>query len=137
MYNVNATLKNFASPQYCEQLDVFLKFSTPFYWRVKEKKSELAARIFDPEELYNNSDGALEEIKIIKIHNAYSVGELESLLPDYCIEKVNNRFRVFCDAAYNIPETESEKLADALAIMAISGLRRRVISIEPLIKRQQ
>lgn len=135
MYHSKACQRNFVSPSLCEQLSSLVDFLTPFYWKLNGNEFELMSNIFDPDEIYSSTTKMLEERNIISTVPAYTFGEMEMMLPDYYIDKVNGKYRILCDQKYLLQDVECESIADGMAIMVIEGLRKRVLNkniLEPI-----
>lgn len=137
MYIQKPTQANFVMPQLCAQLEELLPIETAFYWSSSDGETcELFSKLFDPDNYYLNTSRALNEIKIVKHYPAFSIGELSMILPDFAIDKVNNKYKIFCDAHYGLSDVTSDRIADGLALIVIEGIRKKVLDISSLLNTQ-
>jgi len=130
----NKVFQNHVSPHLCEELKYAGFNPKPkYFWKVYEMAVLLTTYVFDNDEYYRDGDKALDQMVPLKNKlPAFTVVEIESHLPDFCVCKVNGKYEISLDQAYGVDATTSERLPDAFALMMLAAIRKRVIDTTKL-----
>lgn len=128
MYNVESLKKNWVSPDLCQKLQEFLQIKTAFIWKQRPNGScDLETTLFDTDNYYGVVNELLVGSGYIQIFPAFTIQEMESVLPDYSLTREGGKYHVRCKGIFHL-ETVSEKLADALAVLVINGCRSNLLN---------
>lgn len=134
MYNLDAAQENWVFPITCLQLEKFLQVKTAFYWKVVGDNCQLVSSFFDPDYYYSSTNSALAEVGTLQLVRAFSLAEMDAILPDHTIMKRKGIYRINCIGIAHTIRTEHHRLADALALMVMECIRKNVIDISSIVK---
>ncbi|HYC27730.1 MAG TPA: hypothetical protein VEB42_02925 [Chitinophagaceae bacterium] len=128
------------APPYCRLLlEEGLTQSTPYHYVIIDGLAELNTYAFDRDDYYAQADANVcytnKDHKPL-ILPAYTIMDLEKTLPDYCICRCNGKYELSVEGTF--PELEvvkEDRLPDALALMVMQGIRKRVLRTENINER--
>lgn len=124
---------NYASPSICQKLhDIGLTNQVSAIWKVYEKETVLVGYQFDTDDYYKQADANYDVIvpPIVNVP-AYSIAELEILLPDYRMSMIQGEYQIHYDRYRTTKNTvRSNRLADAFAEAVLDLIQNNIINIE-------
>lgn len=124
--------QNFVKPQFCKELyDRGLYFNVCYFWIVRDQQLELVTKAFDPDGYYDNAtvNNLMDEANpATSILPAYSIKDIEKLLPRYMVE-FNQKYFV---RLHNIPQLKATdvRMPDAFAAMLVNCIDNDVVGLE-------
>ena len=122
------------APPYCRLLlEEGLTQSTPYHYVVIDGLAELNTYAFDRDDYYAQADANVSYTN--KDHKplilpAYTIMDLEKALPDFCICRCNGKYELSVEGFYSLDVVKDNRLPDALALMVLQGIRKRVLKAD-------
>lgn len=128
-------MQDFVSPTLCIDLVLAgLNLKTPFQYRVVNNTATLDSNCFDTDNYYEDGRKYLQLIRPATFIPAFQIVDMEKLLPDYLLGRVNNHFILRCDDMFKLDEEQNERIPDAFAMMVLQGFRKRILQADYCIK---
>ena len=132
----NHLLNAFVSPIYSVYLkDIGLKIDTPYFWQVNNGLAELHTHVFDMDEVYKQAFANQQAVAnafgvTTSIIAAFTVADMEKLLPDYFLSCNTGTYTLTCDKMWALQDETSNHLPDVFAMMVLQCIRKKIVSIE-------
>lgn len=127
----DALLQNFVNPALCKQLyDHGLYFAVKFFWVVRGATLQVISQAFDPDDYYSDAMMMMDAASPVEsILPAYTVKDLEKLLPSYALAQCNGSYAL---KLHRIPQltANSLRMPDVFAHMLLLCIRHDVINLE-------
>lgn len=100
-----------------------------FFWRRNGNEVTLDTFLFDADAYYSLPGEILNgDARPVNSIPAYTLGDIQKHLPDYCLCRVNNIYEISLDKNYQVEEVmKSDRLPDAFAIAALKCLELKII----------
>lgn len=118
--------KDFVSPSLClDMLACGLTDKTPFRWKNVQNTWILWSDSFDPDNYYQIAKDWIAEYNDIQVLPAYTVAQMESIIPDYLLEKRSGQYVLSVENIYGLPSVGNTRLADAFGYLVIEILRNK------------
>lgn len=119
----------FVSAILCEDLRrVGLTEKTPFHWKLRNGEAFIWSNDFDPDQYYSQSEEHIGYIWVTNTVPAYSAADIEKIVGDFFhIAKAGNH-EVTCYQHRRVGTRKAPRYADALALIAVELLMRRIIT---------
>ena len=127
----NPLYRNFVSPDFCKQLsDAGFCPPAMFYWKVYHLQTKLVSFVFDPNGYYKEESQLADQLcPPCFLLPAYTFMDIECHLPGYLINSNGaNHYEITIDNYYKVESVQANRLPDALAMMWLTGARKRIFS---------
>lgn len=119
----------FVSPVLCKDLmETGLTDKTPFHWKLKNGEAFIWSNSFDPDGYYDNAEELINQIYTTISIPAYTCADIEKLVGDFFHICKKGEHEVTAYHHTRIGTRRAPRYADALALIAIEILKRRIIS---------
>lgn len=120
--------KEFVSATLCNELmQAGLEVQLPFFWKVYQK-AILKSFAFDNDDYYKEGDIVIDQLyPPTAIIPAFQIGDLDKLMPDYYISRVNNEFTLSILDIYRMGSVTEKRLPDAYAKMILACIHHHII----------
>lgn len=132
MYNIPDTKENWANPIICKKISNILEVKTAFYWKKINDEAEIVTSLFDDDGYYAKANSLLSETNCAEYIPAFTVAEMQAMLPDYSFARYGKKFRIALLGFYKNERVETERMADALAEMVLIALKNNMVNIKAL-----
>jgi hypothetical protein len=125
-------LRDFVSPVYCVYLvEQGMNIETPYYWRITNEEARLMTHVFDIDESHRQALANQDYINpIVKKLPAFSLGDMQLIIPDYFLSRHYGAFTLSCDKMFGLDDVSADRMPDAFAIMALQCFRTKITNIE-------
>jgi hypothetical protein len=126
--------QNYVSPRICSDLK-YAGFTAcaVFQWKVYEQDLILDTKIFDVDDYYKEGNDLIDKVQpLLEVLPAWTIKEIERLLPDFCICRVNKNYEMSIDGHYGVEAIQSDRLPDLFGLMMLACLRKRVIKLNKI-----
>lgn len=121
----------FISPIYSVYLkEQGLNIATPFFWRLMNNSAYLHSHVFDLDEHYHQAFACVDFVYPIPTLSAYTLSDMELMIPDYFISKHGNNYTLSCDKMWTLDDVTDPRLPDALAIMLLQCFRKKITNVD-------
>lgn len=100
-----------------------------YFWRRHGNEVALDTFLFDVDKYYSIPNEILTgDARPVDSFPAYTIGDVQKFLPDYCLCRVNNDYEISLDKNYRVEgEMKANRLADAFALAALKCLDLKII----------
>jgi hypothetical protein len=95
---------------------------TPFKWRVLRHAATLTTTVFDTDNYYVDGQKMVDAIDAPAYFPAFTIGDLQKILPDYLLNKNNNEYELSCSSLFKLDVETSDRMPDVFAKVVIKGL---------------
>jgi hypothetical protein len=128
----NALFQNFVSPELCRDI-VTAGFTAEviFQWKIYPSEIQLFSKSFDEDSYYSDGSALIDSFHapIMRVP-AYTIKEMETELPAYCLCKdPNGMYIIMFDDAYQLPSCSDKRLPDAFAKGLIQAMKKRIVNL--------
>ncbi len=125
----------FARPSICDQLQKEgLSGDVLLWWAMNGAECRLCTYFFDNDNYYAAVQSVIESVSKWEKLPAYSIVDLEKLLPHGWLASRNNlgQYEVCIDDMWKLEPVVSPRLADALALMLLHAIKAGVLKVGQL-----
>ena len=123
--------RGFISPVYCVYLqEQGLDIATPFIWRIINNQAFLHTHIFDVDNTNMQSIANVDYISPVSTLSAFTMADMELMIPDYFISRHGNSFTLSCDKMWGLEDVTDVRLPDAFALMLLQCFRKKITNVE-------
>lgn len=121
----------FISPVYSVYLqEQGLDIATPFFWRLMNHCAYLHSHVFDLDENNRQSFANVDFITPVTTLSAYTLSDMELMIPDYFISRQGNSFTISCDKMWSLDDVTDPRLPDAFALMLLQCFRKKITNVK-------
>jgi hypothetical protein len=118
----------FAAPVLCKDLhEAGLTEQTPFHWKIQNGQAFIWSEAFDPDHYYKQSSSIIDAHYTIAVIPAYSAADLEKIIGEFIHFVKEGNHEITPSKHIRIGTRKAPRYADALALIAIEVLKRRIV----------
>ncbi|MES2457211.1 MAG: hypothetical protein V4594_16775 [Bacteroidota bacterium] len=120
--------RNFVSPTHCKDLHEFgLQVNLSCQWNLYDR-AVLRCYLFDFEDYYRDNEKNIDQLNPPRaIWPAFQIGDLDLLLPNYCLSRDHSGFILSIENNYQVAIVTDKRMPDVFARMVVACLRARVL----------
>jgi hypothetical protein len=129
----NDTYQEFVTPHITVQLCKagLLPLKAIYLWRIINGTANLTTGSFDPDHYYKDAQPAIDKfIQGVDYLPALRIKDMDRLLPDYTISRVNIIYSIMIDHNYKVEPVSDRRLPDAMALMVLDCIKSKIIDAD-------
>lgn len=127
----SALYENFVSPWLCHDLMTLgLSANINYRWSILGTEVKLETCLFDEDGYYKKSRLLLDETNKPKIIPAYSIKDVEKVLPYFLLTKSESGYEISLDEMYGVESKKALRLPDAMGALLLEAIKKRIVSLK-------